>query len=111
MSDKFSPGAIFTRDGKLTVFGTGFPPERIREAMEQIDLRNDVKSIDMTRRASSVPPLPIGCTGGLVVGLAQALTGRTLTHFTVTLNDGRMFDAQAEPFVFKALEKAHQKQA
>lgn len=107
----FEKGAIYTRDGKLTVFRSGFPPERVRESMEQIDVATQIQSLTLIQEAGGSPPaLPLGCLGGIIVALigtaVNAARGRLLTSFSLTLTDGRTLEAEAEPVVFKMLQKS-----
>ena len=92
------------------VFRSGYAPERIRDSIEHLDLATQVQSLVVTQEAGTTPTLPIGCLGGLIVsligGLAHAATGRLLTHFSLTLIDGRIIEAEAEPIVFKMIQKS-----
>ncbi len=102
----FEKGALYTSDGKLTVFKRGFGPDHVMEAVEQIDLATQVDTLHVSKAGWNLPALPLGCIPGLVLALGQAAIGRHVTRFSLMLSDGRIIVAKASPRVFRELNKA-----
>ncbi|MGH7653635.1 MAG: hypothetical protein ACREN6_03135 [Gemmatimonadaceae bacterium] len=102
----FLAGALFTRDGVLTVFRKGFAPEHVRDAMRQVSLDVEVASFKITKTALKMPPLPLGAVFGVLFSVVTAAVGKHMSEAHVVLQDGAALRLRAEPSIMEELERA-----
>jgi hypothetical protein len=109
----FEPPAQFRPDKKLILIRRDESEPSLRNRLVQLDVTRDICGVEIVRRgigswATGLATVALG--GGLIVGalVAGALhkTGKSVTIFTLVLENDEIIVAKADPELVSALERA-----
>jgi hypothetical protein len=106
ISPEHYPGGIYFPDvGGFVFFRKEFPLEQLDESVEKVTIAEDLKSLQITKRALHTGSFPLGLVFFALFYAAIALAGRHLTQLTIVLKDGRAVSLKADRLLANSMEK------